>query len=236
MTILVFCLNLNPPEKRPAREVMSTFDYIGLLLLTGGVSLFLVGFQEAQTAKNGWGSFETIIPLVAGILFLGLAIFNELKTKKEPIIPLRVFKTLTTTGIMIGGFVHNLTFLGASYYAPLYFQVLGSSPTMAGIKLLPFSFISALVSIGVGLIITKKGQFRPFLWAGFAIMTFGYGLMIMMDERTSTIKQEVYLLVAGFGIGCLFQPPFVGLNAAVPNKDMAPTLSTLYLMQCANPC
>lgn len=230
LVLLMFFLNLPPTEKRPVKEVMSSFDYIGLFLLSGGVTLLLIGFQETQTAKNGWRSGETLGPLVAGVVMLVAAVFHELRTSKDSIIPPRIFKTLTTSGIMIGGFIHYLTFFAATYYIPLYFQVLGSSATMAGIKQLPLSFGSALLSIFVGLVIAKTGQFRPFLWAGFAIMTLGYGLMTMLDERTSTALQVIYLLITGLGIGCLFQPPLIGLTASMQVKDMATTLSVFNLM------
>ena len=86
-----------------------------------------MGFQEAKTAQGGWGAAATIAPLVAGVVLLILGAINELYTKREPIIPPRVFKTRTTTAILVGSFIHSFTFMAASYYVPLYFQILGSS-------------------------------------------------------------------------------------------------------------
>lgn len=36
----------------------------------------------------------------------------------------------------------------------------------------------------------------------------------------------LYLLVAALGVGCLFQTPLIGLQAAMPLKDMATSTST----------
>lgn len=229
--ILLACfLNLNPTRKRTVRDVVSTFDFLGLFLLISGAALLLVGFQFAETAKEGWRAPETISSLVISFVLIILAIINEIYTKQEPIIPPRLFRVPTTACILIGGFIHYLTFYSASYYVPLYFTLLGSDPTMAGVKTLPLSFGCELMSIITGVVISKTLSFRPFFWAGFALMTLGYGLMIMLEEHTATWKAEIWLLIAGIGIGCLFQPPLVGLQAAMKVDDMATSMAAFNFM------
>lgn len=51
--------------------------------------------------------------------------------------------------------------------------------------------------------------------------------MIMLKENSSQAQQEIYILIAGIGIGCLFQPPLICLQAAMPLKDVA-TVSAAY--------
>jgi cyanate permease len=76
-------------------------------------------------------------------------------------------------------------FFTIAYYAPVYFQVLGSSATLAGIKTIPLSLGSALVAIITGLIIVKSGDYRMVMWFGLVVMTLGCGLMVMLDYNTS---------------------------------------------------
>ena len=57
------------------------------------------------------------------------------------------------------------------------------------------------------------------------------GLMIMLEENTSHAKQEIFILIAGIGIGCLFQPPLIGLQAAMPLKDMATATAAFGLVR-----
>ena len=69
----------------------------------------------------------------------------------------------------------------------------------------------------------------------------------MLDESTSHAAQELILLVAGLGIGSLFQPPLIGaspcpfrphtnlataLQAAMPLEYLATSTSTLGLLRC----
>ncbi|KAG9040472.1 hypothetical protein FS837_000569, partial [Tulasnella sp. UAMH 9824] len=44
-------------------------------------------------------------------------------------------------------------------------------------------------------------------------------------------KQVVYLIVAAMGTGCLFQTPLMGLQAAMPQKDIATVTSTFGLVR-----
>ena len=230
--VLFFFLHLNPTQRRSVRDVASTFDFVGLGLLIGGIVLVLIGFQEAEIAEKRWRAPETLTTLVMGGVFLVAGAANEffLKTR-EPIVPPRLFRTRTTSAILISSFIHEMTFFAASYYVPLYFQILGSGATMAGVRQLPLSLGASLMAMMSGLIVSKTGRYRPLIWIGFAVMTLGYGLLIMLDEDTSTWKQEIWLLITGLGVGCLFQPPLVGLQASMPLKDMATSTSTFSLLR-----
>lgn len=230
--ILLSFLKLNPPKKRTLRDLLSTFDYIGLFLLVAGIALVLVGFQSAETTEKGWASPQTIATLVLGGVSLLVAGVYECFTTREPIIPPRLFKTRTTAGLLIFSSLNSLVFFGLSYYIPLYFQILGSSATMAGIRQLPLSFGASVFALLTGFAVSKTKRYRPFLWIGGAILTLGTGLVIMLEENTPTYKQELPLLVAGIGLGMILQPPLVGLQASMPLKDMATSTAVYILLRC----
>ena len=216
---------------------MATFDFLGLLLLISGVTLVLIGFQSAETAAKRWRAPLTISTLVIGIVLIIAAGINELYTSKEPILPPRLFQTRTTSAILVSVLLHACAFFAASYYVPLYFQILGSDALMAGVRQLPMSLGASLMAITSGLLVSKTGRYRPVMWVGWTVMTLGFGLMIMLEENTATWKQEVWILIAGLGVGCLFQPPLIGLQAAMPHKDMATSTASFGLIRCVSrPC
>ena len=89
------------------------------------------------------------------------------------------------------------------------------------------------------------------MWFSWVIIVLGYGLMIQLDEKSNTsvfyfffslrvvmiftrcffymflsAEKVLYLLVSALGVGCLFQTPLIGLQAAMPLKDMATSTST----------
>lgn len=99
---------------------------------------------------------QCIAPLAIGVVCLIAASVNELFTKRSPIVPPRLFKvsdcyaslsmsteqlivtyfrqTRTTAVILISTFLHALGFFAGTYYLPVYFQVIGSSATIAGVR------------------------------------------------------------------------------------------------------
>uniref|UniRef100_A0A8H7Y510 Major facilitator superfamily (MFS) profile domain-containing protein n=1 Tax=Psilocybe cubensis TaxID=181762 RepID=A0A8H7Y510_PSICU len=200
-----------------------------------------------------WNSKTTISFLTVGFVLLLLGGVNEYFTTRSPIVPPRLFKTRTTGIILITTFLHALGFFSGAYYLPLYFQVLGASATRAGVdialaplplyyairnrtetdygslvhfRMLPYSLGCAVLSALSGVLVSKTGRYRPVMWVAFAVFATGMGLMIMLDAQSTTAEKVLYPLVAAVGLGCLFQTPLIGLQAAMPIKDMATSTAT----------
>ncbi|RDB21176.1 putative transporter C3H1.06c [Hypsizygus marmoreus] len=221
--ILFFFLNLNPHQGRSFKEHVEAFDFIGLFLIVGGIVCLLLGFNFSETS---WSDAKTIALLTVGCVMLLVGAVNELYTKRSPIVPPRLFQTRTTGIILIATFFHALAFFAGAYYLPLYFQILGASATRAGVEMLPYSLGCALTSAVSGILVSRTGQYRPTIWAAFAVFTVGLGLMFRLDGFSSTAEKVIYPLIAAIGLGCLFQVPLIGLQAAMPIKDMATSTST----------
>jgi len=59
----------------------------------------------------------------------------------------------------------------------------------------------------------------------------GMGTMITLNEKSSTIHQELTLLVAGVGFGALFPTPLIAIMAAMPMREMAVSTGAFSLMR-----
>lgn len=221
--LLFFFLNLNPHHGMTFRQHVAQFDFIGLILLVAGVVCLLIGFNQGE---EDWSTPQTIALLTVGAVLLVLAGINEWFTKRSPIIPPRLFRTRTTGIILISNILHAIAFFGGAYYLPLYFQVLGSSATNAGVRMIPFSLGAAVISAMTGVLVTKLGVYRPIMWFGWVIMTLGWGLMIQLDDQSNNAEKILYLLITALGVGCLFQTPLIALQAAMPLRDMATSTAT----------
>ncbi|KZT11343.1 MFS general substrate transporter [Laetiporus sulphureus 93-53] len=221
--ILYVFLNLNPHQGKPFRQHVREFDFSGLLLIIGGVVCILIGFNYSETA---WRSAATIAPLVVGCCLLLGAVANEIFTQRSPIVPPRLFRVRTTGFILVSVLLHAIAFFSGTFYLPVYYQVLGASATMSGVRMLPYSLGSAFMSMLSGQIVARTGRWRPVMWVGWCVFTVGYGLMIMLSESSSTAEKEIFPLIGAVGLGCLFQTPLIGLQAAMPIKDMATSTAT----------
>ncbi|KDQ61019.1 hypothetical protein JAAARDRAFT_32018 [Jaapia argillacea MUCL 33604] len=226
--VLFFFLNLNPHHGKTFRQHVQEFDFIGLFLIVAGVIALLIGFNYGETS---WSSKQTIALLVVGGVLILAGAINEAFTTRAPIVPPRLFKTRTTGIILVIVFLHALAFFAGAYYLPLFFQVLGSSATMAGVKMLPYSLGASVISAGGGILVTRLGSYRPILWVSLAVMVLGFGLMIRMDDTSNGAENELYPLVAALGLGSLFQVPLIALQAAMPLKDMATSTSTFMFIR-----
>ncbi len=58
-----------------------------------------------------------------------------------------------------------------------------------------------------------------------------YGLIASLNDKSSVAQQEIFLLIAGFGCGSLFQAPYIALQSAMPIADMPASTSTLGLIR-----
>ncbi|KAK0239988.1 major facilitator superfamily domain-containing protein [Armillaria nabsnona] len=216
--ILFFFLNLNPHPGRTLREHAREFDFMGLGLIVAGVVCLLIGFNFSEAS---WQAPKTIVLIALGGVLLVCAGIFEVYTKRSPILPPRLFQTRTTAIILVSTFLHALSFFVGAYYLPVYFQILGSSATGAGVRMLPFSLGSSLTSATMGYVVSRTGEYRPVIWISWAVFTLGYGLMIMLDSYSNTAEKVLYPLIAAMGLGTMFQVPMIALQAAMPLKDMA---------------
>ncbi|KAF8265942.1 MFS amino acid permease [Lactarius quietus] len=218
--IILFCfLNLNPHKGMSLQQHLSQFDFPGLALLMSGIVCVLIGLDSGN--EIGWSSAETIALLSVGCTLFILAAMNEIFTTRSPIIPPRLFKTRTTGILLITCFLHAVTAFAGAYYLPLYYQVLGLSATGAGLRLTSFSLGTAAMATISGFAITRLGAYRGIIWASWAVMILGWGLMSTLSDHSNTAEKALYPLIVATGVGCLFPTPIVALQAAMPLKDMA---------------
>ena len=58
-------------------------------------------------------------------------------------------------------------------------------------------------------------------------MCLGYGLFIDFDASSSWAKLVIFQIVAGLGIGPLFQAPIIALQAHINPRDIGTATATL---------
>jgi predicted MFS family arabinose efflux permease len=218
-------LNLDNP-RTPVWNGLKAIDWLGSITIVGGTLMLLLGLEFGGVTYP-WDSTIVICLIVFGIFTGFLFILNEWKFAKYPIMPLRLFKNRSNIACLGVCFCHGYVFIAGSYYLPLYYQaVLGASPLLSGVYLLPFALTLAFVSAATGVFIKKTGKYLPPIWFGLVFMTIGYGLFIDLDVDANWAKIIVYQLVSGAGVGPLFQAPLIGLQSTVQPGDIATATAT----------
>ena len=174
-----------------------------------------------------WDSATVICLIVFGIVVAGLFVLNEWKFARYPIMPTRLFNNATSIAAFGVCFCHGFAFMAGSYYLPLYFQaVLGATPLLSGVYLVPFALSLSLVSGVTGVFIKKTGKYLPPIWFGMTVLTLGMGLFIDLGPNRNWTKIILIQIVAGIGVGPNFQSPLIALQSKIAPQDIATATAT----------
>lgn len=100
-------------------------------------------------------------------------------------------------------------------------SVRASSPTRAGIDMLPGLALIVPGSIVVAALTTRLGRWRWAIWSGWVITILGTGLLLVLDLHTSYTVLAVILAVFGIGSGMVLTSVNVGIQAISRVEDCA---------------
>ena len=221
----MFFLDIETP-KTPILDGLKAIDWLGVILVTGGTVMFLLGLEYGGVSFP-WSSATVVCLIVFGLVTLALFIINEWKWAKYPMMPLRLFSKLSNLAALAVCFVHGMVFISGAYFFPLYFQaVLGANPILSGVYLFPFVISLSFTSMFVGIFIKKTGQYLPPIWLGLFFMTVGFGLFIDLPIGPTWGRIIPFQIIAGMGVGPNFQAPLIALQTLVPSRDIATATAT----------
>ncbi|MDQ1513584.1 MAG: hypothetical protein QOC59_1426, partial [Microbacteriaceae bacterium] len=130
------------------------FDLLGVALSAAALFLLVFGLQEGQTYD--WGTIAGPISvwslIIAGVVVLALFVVQQARTKREPLVPLHLFRdrnfSVANAAITAVGF----TVTSLSLPLVFYFQVVrGMTPTQSALMLAPM----AVINIGLAPLVGK---------------------------------------------------------------------------------
>ncbi len=194
-------------------SVPRTIDLRGLACVAIGIGAITFGIDGGE--DRGWGSPETLGPMIAGVALL-LAFVAVEKRVRFPLVDLTLFRNIPYVAVTALGTVGNVAFTTTTFSCALYLQqVRDLSGTEAGALFLAASFASAIAGpisgrlaerfdvprlMGVAAIIGGAGL----LWMSFDL---GYGLLVPA------------LLLFGLGFGLTWALTSVGTQTVVSTEQ-----------------
>ncbi|KAK4041434.1 major facilitator superfamily domain-containing protein [Parachaetomium inaequale] len=225
MAVLAFVLKLHNP-RTPMRQGLAAVDWLGSVTVVGATLMVMLGL-ELGGVTYPWDSPTVVCLIVFGFVTAALFVVIEWKVAEFPLVPMYLFSMRSGAASLAVGALQGFVFISGSYYLPLYFQaVLGASPLMSGVYILPWVMSLSLVSAGTGIVIKKTGKYLPCIVFGMVTMALGFGLFIDLEPRANWTKIVLYQIVAGIGVGPNFQSPLIALQTTVGPRDMASATGT----------
>jgi len=208
------------------KQGLAAVDWMGSLSVIATTLMIMLALEFGGVVMP-WSSPTVICLIVFGVVSAFIFAAVEWKVAKYPIVPMRLFAVRSNVASLGVSSFQGFVFISGSYYLPLYFQaVLGASPLMSGLYILPYVLSLSVVSAISGALIKKTGKYVPVIVTGMALMTLGYGLFTNLEPRANWPKIVLYQLIAGSGVGPNFQGPLIALQTMVQPRDMASATAT----------
>ncbi|KAJ1953168.1 hypothetical protein EC988_003146 [Linderina pennispora] len=217
-----------PRPRGSLSQKLAHIDFIGTAVLVTGIMLVLLGLNFGGR-EYAWSSATVVCLLVFGALVIGGFVLVERHVSKEPIMPMRLFKSRNVGLILVMSLFTGGALLGPTFYIPIYFNVVdNASAIIAGVHLMPFMLGTNIFAILCSYITSWTGRYREQMWVGGTISTLGLGLLALLDEHTSTGKGLCIITISGIGVGMCMQTSLIGIQAAAQPRDMA-TVTAIYI-------
>ena len=227
--IVAFILGLmvlEPDQPQPAHRL----DWVGMLLLSPGLAVFIYGLAESST--YGFGSARSWGPTVTGAVLIA-AWFVHSWRSPNPLIDLRTFAH-TRAGAAAGTFLlFAISVFGSMLLVPLYYQsVRGASALTAGLLLAPGGFGAMLLMPLAGKLTDRYGP----TWlpaTGLPLVALGLVPFVFVGAHTSYVLLSVANFVQGLGMGLAMMPNMTAAMQAVPLAAIARTSTAMNIIRQA---
>ena len=215
---------------------MSQVDWLGLLVWVGWTVAFFMAVTFGGLLFE-WDSYSMIILWVfVGVLAVAFVLTHKyypFVAKEHRLYPGHMLKNFKLGILQFGTFAAASAVYIPIYYIPLYFQFAkGESPVDAAVKLLPFVFMIATVTIIQGWAMSKFGYYMPFFLGGSALSVVGAALMYTVSIDTSTSTIYGYSVLLGIGGGCFLLAAFGCASDVVEPTDTFNAIGVISLIQC----
>lgn len=206
------------------------FDVVGLILLSGGVALFLLPFNLYTLQAKGWRSPLIICLLVFGIILMIIFAVWEKIFAPVTFIPYSLLLDRTVLGACILSATLFLSYSCWSSYFSSFLQVVNDlSITHASYVVQTYTVGTVLCSIAVGLVIHYTGRYKPVcLYFGIPLSILGLGLMIRFRQPDGYVGYIIMCQVfISFAAGTIIICDEIAILAAASHQHVAVVIAVL---------
>jgi EmrB/QacA subfamily drug resistance transporter len=176
----------------------SAIDVRGVALVTGAALGVVWGLARANDA--GWDSTEVVASLAVGALLAVAFVAWELRAR-EPMLPMRFFRSRAFAAGNAAGFFLYGSLYGAVFFVAQFLQIgQGYGPLSTGLRMLPWTATLFFVAPIAGARINRLGE-RPFIVGGLLLQAIGMAWIAVIAEPGVAYAELVApMVLAGAGV------------------------------------
>jgi EmrB/QacA subfamily drug resistance transporter len=220
--VVVFKVLHLPHARRDHR-----IDWPGALALVTFLVPLLIIAEQGRTW--GWGSTRALVCYAIGAVGFVLFVLAERAYKDEALLPLRMFKNRTFAVSSLSSIVLGAGMFGGILLLPQYLQIVhGSSPTEAGLQMIPLVLGIMSGSIIAGQTISRTGKYKLFPLIGVVFIVAALvSLSLIVGADTSVWALVPFMVLMGLGLGFNFQPVILAVQNAVSPREIGVATSSV---------
>ena len=213
-----------------------SIDWGGIAVFIVAIVPILIGLTELGLTNSKGQLNSLLAPVTGGLIAFGLvmtAIFIWIESRTDhPIVPVRMFKSLSFACSNAAVFVLAFGMFSAIIFLPRYFQAaLGVSATASGYQIWPMLIGLMGMSLVTGLLISKTGRYKLLLIASPIVLLFGMWLATSLSLSTPRVELWWWLALIGIGLGPSMSGYTLIVQGTINRSDMGVGTSTLTFMR-----
>ena len=188
-------------------------DYLGAALLTGSLSLIILGALQGGQAW-AWDSPASIAVFAIGAVLFAVFLVVE-RRAAEPVLPPWIVqrRLLATTALIAFGV--GAVMLGLTSYVPTFLEgTLSTSPILAGLALAALTLGWPISASQSGRLYLRIG-FQATALIGITVTVIGAAILAATAATPSIVLVAVSCFVAGLGLGLVATPTLIAAQSSV---------------------
>jgi EmrB/QacA subfamily drug resistance transporter len=207
----------------------SAIDVPGVALFTGAALGIVWGLVRGNAA--GWDSPEVVLTSTLGVLLLVAFVIWELHAR-EPMLPMRLFRSPPFSAGNAAIFFHWGSALGALFFMAQFLQTeLGYGPLATGLALMPWGATPIIVALIAGRLINRLGE-RPFIAGGLSLNALALLWIAVIAEPDVAYWQiAIPLILSGTGIAMSIPAAQSSVLTSVAPPDIGKASGTFSTMR-----
>ncbi|AGL19890.1 DHA2 family efflux MFS transporter permease subunit [Actinoplanes sp. N902-109] len=210
-------------------EPSESFDFVGMLMLSPGLALFLYGVSSLPEAGTFSATKVWLPMLTGGLLVIGFVLYSF--KPRHPLLDLRLLRNRNLSVACITMAVFMVAFMGAGLLFPSYFlQVRGESTLDAGLLMAPQG-IGAMITMPIAGTLADRipvGRTVPF---ALALIAAGFFAFTHVGTDTSYWLLCGALFVMGLGMGGTMMPIMTSALRTLTHTEVARGSTLLNILQ-----
>jgi EmrB/QacA subfamily drug resistance transporter len=230
---LVYAFLVLPSDSPTPSE---SFDFVGMLLLSPGLALFLYGVSSIPETGTVFAARVLVTAAIGLLLVLAFVLRSLFRSPEHPLMDLQLFRNRSLTVSVVAMSLFAIAFFGASLLFPQYFLLVrGETTLQAGLLLAPQG-IGAMLTMPIAGVLTDKIGPGKIVLGGIVLIVAGMAMFTQVAVGTSSViatssgfevtdPSYLYLLaglfIMGLGMGGTMMPIMTSALQTLKDHEIA---------------